>query len=616
MELKKIKIENYKSIKSVEINFKKINNSYMYVFFGKNGTGKSNFLKAINLLNEDTPCDYFKEKHKNINQKIRIYGEFILNKKEIEIFKTEIKKIIHKEIFDSMEITGFSIQRLVDSSEENSSHFPYLIFKLKNEKELSEKYIVRKVDEIERILLINHPKNIKEEEKLNYSKLEKFIFNSLKETYIKLSPKVIFWTSKDEYLITKGGDLKDFLENPNSNIPLRNAFLFSGYKLNELKEQIEEIKENDPFRGSIQRKISNKITKHLNEIWKDGKIRFELTIERGLNWYVSISDDDEDDTVFGMGDRSDGFRQLVSILLTLSIEKRLNKLKNKIILIDEPETHLYPLSIEYLRDELIEMGDENFIFISSHSIFILDYKAYDRHFKVSKEKLITSIDPVNKNNLHELELLYNCLGTSLYKIVTPNVLILEGMSDVVIFDSFVEKFKDSLEIINIKSLPSFGEGDFEKYLSFSNEKIINAFSLLDFDKGGHGRKVILQEKFPDKKNKIFDIKDILEKDNLNRDKIVLEDLLPKEMIEEVFKEVYGKEINLEKNNESYSTQMTNFLNKEMPNLNRMEKQRQIQLKKVLSEKIVQEVSDKDDQEVKDKFKEYFEFFKKFCKKIK
>ena len=44
-QLSKIKISGYKSIKSCEIDFKKIN-----VLIGSNGAGKSNFISAFSLL--------------------------------------------------------------------------------------------------------------------------------------------------------------------------------------------------------------------------------------------------------------------------------------------------------------------------------------------------------------------------------------------------------------------------------------------------------------------------------------------------------------------------------------------------------------------------------------
>jgi AAA15 family ATPase/GTPase len=54
---------------------------------------------------------------------------------------------------------------------------------------------------------------------------------------------------------------------------------------------------------------------------------------------------------FEVDKRSDGFKQFVSIILNLSIENETGVLNNKVILLDEPETHLHPSGQKYLRNE-------------------------------------------------------------------------------------------------------------------------------------------------------------------------------------------------------------------------------------------------------------------------
>lgn len=62
MKLEIIKIENYKSIQSLEFSVVEINKSYTYSLLGINESGKSSFLKAISLIEnyEDLvyPNDY------------------------------------------------------------------------------------------------------------------------------------------------------------------------------------------------------------------------------------------------------------------------------------------------------------------------------------------------------------------------------------------------------------------------------------------------------------------------------------------------------------------------------------------------------------------------------
>src|ERR1035437_2180396 len=50
LELSEIKISNYKSIGDISLDVKKFDNSYTTIFVGKNETGKSNLLKALQLV--------------------------------------------------------------------------------------------------------------------------------------------------------------------------------------------------------------------------------------------------------------------------------------------------------------------------------------------------------------------------------------------------------------------------------------------------------------------------------------------------------------------------------------------------------------------------------------
>lgn len=61
MYISKVKIKNYRSIKDLTINFNPDKN----IIVGKNNLGKSNIIKAINIvLGENSPtCSFFKLVH-------------------------------------------------------------------------------------------------------------------------------------------------------------------------------------------------------------------------------------------------------------------------------------------------------------------------------------------------------------------------------------------------------------------------------------------------------------------------------------------------------------------------------------------------------------------------
>ena len=75
-----------------------------------------------------------------------------------------------------------------------------------------------------------------------------------------------------------------------------------------------------------------------------------------------------------MDERSQGFKHFISLILHLSISNKKEKCKDQIIIIDEPENHLHPSGIRYMRDELIKIGKNNYVFVATHSPFMIDNK--------------------------------------------------------------------------------------------------------------------------------------------------------------------------------------------------------------------------------------------------
>ena len=67
MYISKVKIKNYRSIKDLTINFNPSKN----IIVGKNNSGKSNIIKAINIvLGENSPTY---EKYNKINNEIWLW---------------------------------------------------------------------------------------------------------------------------------------------------------------------------------------------------------------------------------------------------------------------------------------------------------------------------------------------------------------------------------------------------------------------------------------------------------------------------------------------------------------------------------------------------------------
>ncbi|GAF71619.1 unnamed protein product, partial [marine sediment metagenome] len=301
------------------------------------------------------------------------------------------------------------------------------------------------------------------------------------------------------------------------------------------------------------------------------------------------------------------FKHFVSILLTLSAETRNKSLSNAIIIIDEPETSLHPSSIMYLRDELLEISNKNTLFLASHSIFIVDKRNLERHIKIYKENGETKIERIKKDNPFAEDVVYRALGTSIYEIIEPYILIFEGSTDKDIYDAFLIKFQEEVEIADLKTISASGVHEIRKYLKFFNQKTVTGIVLVDSDKDGKDELKFIKKYMPEFDQTSFEITDIID---IKKSKLTLEDLLPIDIIKSSFKESYFKELtslNIEK---PFMIQIKEFKEK-----NKIKKDYNLnELKSVIAKNVLVEMK-KDKPYLKTKYATYLKFLKLLNKKI-
>jgi ABC-type multidrug transport system ATPase subunit len=135
-------------------------------------------------------------------------------------------------------------------------------------------------------------------------------------------------------------------------------------------------------------KLSDKVTLHINKVWPEHPIKVKFQINSNKLTFL-IEDNNVKYKVKTTNQRSDGFRQFISFLLTLSAENLRDELQNSILLLDEPETHLHPSAQINLKNELIKISqnkNNNIVFFATHSNYMIDKENIDRCYKVFKKK--------------------------------------------------------------------------------------------------------------------------------------------------------------------------------------------------------------------------------------
>lgn len=607
MTIKSIEINNYRSIEQLTLDIHKIDNKECFILLGKNESGKSNILKAISLLNKESLVDYNIDCNKNAkknNEDIAINFELTFDHK---FYKAQfIKEKIPEELIKINKIVK-KIQ--IDKNNTKEDFFwVYLNSNLN-----FNNYIFNKTDEILKINDIYDGAEPITEDNIgellpNYTlldkgKLELIIEKKFYDLFNQNTPKVVFWQHSNQYLINEPIDLLEFKKDTSISIPLRNIFYIGGINQKNLQDRIEQASQDEEDRLELSEILSEEITKYINKVWKEHKINIKIIIESDLKCIVSVEDQDNHRPKYKMEQRSDGFKQFISILLNLSAENKTSVLKNKLILLDEPEVHLHPSGIKYLRDELLEISNNNTLFISTHSVHMVDRLNLSRHYKITKEKSTTNIYQIQDNNPYEEEVIYESLGTSIYEHISPNMIIFEGKTDKDIFDEFSNKFRIELKIKNISAISANGVEKIPKYIKFFNGELVKGFVVVDSDKAGKNIKEQIKsdnKQFNTKNT--FEINDLV---NFSKDR-TLEDLLPKEIIETILVDDFGLEIELDINKPFIEQ-----IKKEDKTLN--EKELKISILKYVATDINKKAMTKE--KTKEKYTIYFNFIKSLYEKI-
>ena len=535
MKVNKIIIKNYKSIKYLEL---EINNagkplSYTKFFIGQNGSGKSNILNAINLPMEefDDTMNFNKLKNKHTEEKT-LSVIFDLNLDNDVEYREYIKKYLYipEELCKKITIKEYIRTTLLNKGEkvlktnakytlkQNLPVNKYRIAKvseLKKTKNYNQKYTLPPT--IKYVILENS--KIPADDREYYEILTLDILTTVTNdgvhdyNYDMVLP-IDFWKPKQEYLLVERLNLKTFAEKID-NIPLENLFHKCGY--ND-KEQIQSIIKDAENEITEKQKLENNLNQNLNDFLqytaREYNICVDMRINDNLDIDFFIKDNNDKINVFKMDERSDGFKYYISFLLSLSIGSDAGSIKDRIILIDEPELHLHPSSIRALKTELVNLGINNYVFISTHSNYLLDNEksSRSRHYIVKKDKdCNTEIRNINSDeDLFSEEILLNAFGFDIFNDILPRkILLVEGESDL----GLIQKaLKDIDKKNSIKIISCYGASKMINPARYFTNEHCKVIALLDNDPSGKGSLKNLTEKIKgDDNNKYFLISDLITK---------------------------------------------------------------------------------------------------------
>lgn len=358
MEINKIEISGFKGISKLIISPKKIN-----VLVGKNNTGKTSVLEAINYTLKSNEFENFPSPYEPPILYREISKLINVKKNEADIslkINNKIRLVRFKKLTLEEALQEFKKQILKGIKLYISRYNRH-----KNEKPLQDnrndentwREITKIIDEI------LNSKNA----------IEEIIKNSIK---IETEDKNIYVFTRIPRELAASKLLEDYLKKSFSERRLIFTHFMSPLLLFpsffSLQKPYKETEQEVTFIRNLQEPISEITKSKINEIENYLKNKQILKNLERFDFDEILFNENNQEYEIPYAFMGDGFKCLVGLLAQLSKN-------NKIILIEEPENHMHPAYIRELMRNILTFSKENNVqfFITTHNSDILDTVVLD-----------------------------------------------------------------------------------------------------------------------------------------------------------------------------------------------------------------------------------------------
>lgn len=555
--LSKVIIKNFLSIKEEQTI--KINKDFTSII-GKNESGKSTVLKAIDKLNGYK----IENSEKNVELKSEesfIKGLFILDKEEINYINSGYEENNDLGFYSLPNEYGNLYYEIMIKENENTKYLT-LYYLDKNNKYIAINpsiYLTRIVDYIKSL---DKAFELTKEQKESLSKLYKFseldikkaidtdlinldfpegVIEELKKVSSQISPKkwvdllpkykFIYFSSFDSIL--KDNVLFSDLE---INKQAENILKISGIDVDDLSEAYENSDEQSL--EDLGTQCIEIVSKKFKEIFQQTDTEFKVKIRFGsakkdISFFTQ--DKTSGNKTISLSKRSDGFRWYLSLYLTLYDYLNNDSDINYILLLDEPNLYLHPgaqknLLFNVFKNEFVDTQ----IIYTTHSPYMIDSdNSYSiRIIEKDRQSLIYNSpqEYAEKNKkLKDVDTLTPLL-TALELDVSNSLVFnsedilvtVEGIQDIYILKAMLEITKNDSKFNKVKFIPGIGASKIPYLYSYLYGMGYNVYALLDNDKSGRNAMsdIINGDEEDDRVNKLFMYD--LEKDT--KSDFLLEDL--------------------------------------------------------------------------------------------
>lgn len=503
MRIQNISIENYRSIKkcNVFLNDK-------LILLGKNNEGKSNVLKAIQLISNIM-------KHYSIDHPIKVdlRNKLRLNFRAYRAIDFDYLRDMHVSIIQakrSVKSTKISINIRLDPHEtiELNNLFSSttksdgnLKVEINFYKDETFQIDVKIKDDGNRVYLND-----------NIRKTLLYISNNF---YVNSIPSIR--TSDSAMIIVKELIFQEIADLENNE---------------EYKTSLGEIiRLQEEKMDLISDKIKEKLVRYIPSV-QDMKIvssRQQQRMRAFTNSYDIIIDDGVETK---LDDKGDGIISLVAMsLLNISHENS----KNSLVLIDEPEAHLHSGAILELKKTLESLDSKSQIIISTHHQLFVDRNNIRQNYFVENG---------NVNSVNSLREIRKGLGISLSEnlINAELIILVEGETDKTILSHLIslaspalsKRFNNNTLVV----LSTKGVKNLQSQLMFYSNSICDIRVLVDNDKSS----IEISDKLV--RQKLLSNHQLFYTTHYEKDESEIEDMLDDEIVNKVIQDYYGIDISV------------------------------------------------------------------------
>ena len=410
MKISKIIVDNYRSIKKVEVDLSKFS-----IFIGQNNHGKTNFFEAIEWFYNAKSSDEEEYYQKDNTNKIKVEVTFD------GVVNTDVEKL-------STDANRTKIKTMLGDS---------TIFSVvKSSSDHKRKYFVNGEDK-------GNPQGLDTAINEFLPKLEYI------NTKIRLDD-VSKYKDKNPIGIMLSGVLTAIIENSQDYIDFKNQFtkLFDNAD-SEVRKELD--------------KLGGQVEIYLQKQFPDGtKVKFGVNPPHFTDLLKSFDTTVNDGIETRAEAKGDGMQRAIMLSIIQAFADYRKKQTGGgtfLFMIDEAELHLHPSAQRALKKALLDICTTDQVLVNTHSsVLVVDNNELQKIFRVEKSNGITDIKEVG--DLEKINIIFELLGGSPADLLLPrNFLIVEGKSEFEFITIIIKRFyRDKL--IGIKVL--FAGGDLDE----------------------------------------------------------------------------------------------------------------------------------------------------------